>query len=508
MTIGGKARSAWSQRRTRSASPLRECGKSGNDTVEEGLAGRLWHTLEPTNMPPCIAESAGFMNETEWRRRFEHPYQSNKNATSTHGSLRPTLVTVPPYSTFAVPYAWLLKENQDRIEAACPDQLPPDDEAPFKSPWVFGRDRQEALLNRVFRHLTDDQSLVFFYCKEGQPFGDQFSRLVVGVGRILKTGNLIPYQSSSQTTYPMWDRIVQHSIRPHISDGFLLPYHDYICPTGDPAEDERRLKLLAEIAVPADGVYIRTFSYGAELADPDLALSILVRCLESVRQIRKHGIAKGPWSDREEWLNRQIAACWKDRGAFPGTGSALEALGMRLGTALVLELRSSAAIGPDDNPWPVVDAIIRGVRKPPQPAYDADLAAVRKTWGNLAPERRDLLFLLSRFSLSPDQARRWFRGTDRAKSTLIPVSDAEILANPYRISETDLGDRIGGSESGTGFRKRDGSDIVKLRGSERVPNGKRKRKRDERKRKRDVARGQTDLEFFPRGPQGQTDCAP
>jgi hypothetical protein len=51
-------------------------------------------------------------------------------------------------------------------------------------------------------------------------------------------------------------------------------------------------------------------------------------------------------------------------------------------------------------------AIIRGSKKPPQAAYAADLAAVRKTWTTLSPERRELLFLLSRFSLSPDQARR------------------------------------------------------------------------------------------------------
>jgi hypothetical protein len=412
------------------------------DKEESDRRGRFWHELTHEEMPPCIAESAGFMNEAEWRRRFEHPYQNNKKTASTHGSLKPTVVKVPPYSTFAVPFAWMLRENQDRIQAACPEQLPPDAEAPFDTPWVFGTDRQEALSNRVFGHLKDEQSLVFFYCKEGQPLGDQFSRLVVGVGRILKVGDVVPYKSSSRTTYPMWDRIIQHSIRPDGDDGLLLPYHDYIRPTGDPAEDERRLKLLAEVAVPADGVYTRTFSYGAELATPDLALSILVRCLEAVRTLRKHGVAKGPWPQREEWLNTQIAACWKDRGAFPGTGSVLEALGMRLGTALVLELRSSGAVGAEDTPWPVIDAIIRGSSKPPQAAYMADLAAVQKTWTTLSPERRDLLLLLSRFSLSPDQARRWFREIDRAKSTSVSVSDAEILANPYRISETDLGDRV------------------------------------------------------------------
>lgn len=400
----------------------------------------MWHELPQEQLPPCIAESAGFMNAHEWRRLFNHPYAGNKKTAATHGPLRPTPITLPAYSTFAVPFAWMLKENQDEVQNACPRELPPDEEPPFESPWVFGRDRQEALLDHMFGHLKDEGSLVFFYCKEGQPLGDQFARLVVGVGRILKVGKLLRYDSTGPRTYPLWDRVIQHSIRPDGPDGFLLPYHDYVRPTGDPDEDARRLRLLQEVAVPGDGGHIRTFSYGAELATPDVALSILVRCLEAVRAVRRHGIAKGPWAEREDWLDRQIAATWRDRGAFPGLGPALGALGMRLGTALVLELLSTGAVKPDDDPWPVVDAVLRGTRKPPQPAYADDLAAVRKTWTTLSDERRSLLKLLSRFSLTPDQAVHWFRPNERAKGTTAPVDDAEILRNPYRIAETDLGD--------------------------------------------------------------------
>ena len=85
--------------------------------------------------------------------------------------------------------------------------------APFPTPWVFGRDRQEALLNLVFDKLTDEKSLAFFYCKEGQPLGDLHTRLVVGVGRILKVGKVLRYDSTTAKTYALWDRIIQHSIR-------------------------------------------------------------------------------------------------------------------------------------------------------------------------------------------------------------------------------------------------------------------------------------------------------
>ncbi|MCJ7622588.1 MAG: ATP-dependent RecD-like DNA helicase, partial [Anaerolineaceae bacterium] len=153
----------------------------------------------------------------------------------------------------------------------------------------------------------------------------------------------------------------------------------------------------------------------------------------------EHGIASGPWERREEWLNQQIAAEWKNRGAFPGLGSALEALGMRLGTALLHKLALNGDIQVDGNPWPLIDTIFRGKTRPPQAAYKADLDAIRRTWGGLSDERRQLLELLSRFELTPSQAKRWFDRDARLKATSMQIDDVEILANPYRISESDVG---------------------------------------------------------------------
>jgi hypothetical protein len=113
---------------------------------------------------------------------------------------------------------------------------------------------------------------------------------------------------------------------------------------------------------------------------------------------------------------------------------------MRLGTALSLELLSSKMVKPDDDPWPIVDRMLRGTAKPPQKSYAADLKAVRDTWINLPDERRSLLKLLSRFALTPNQARRWYDAAERTKACSAKVSDAEIIGNPYRMSEVDLGD--------------------------------------------------------------------
>lgn len=413
-----------------------------DEAMEDSLAGKPWDELDSGAMPPCVFESAGFMSPREWRRTFRHPYSSIKATSSTHGYLKPTTVNVPSYATFAVPFAWMLKENQERIEESLLESLPADEDAPFKTPWVFGRARQEALVELMFGRLAPERSLVFFYTKEGHPLGDDIPRLVVGVGSVTSVGKLLRYDSGGEATYPLWDRVIRHSIEPEGEDGFLLPYHEYLEPTGDAEEDARRRGLLAEITVTPDSSDIRRFSYMSELANADVALSTLVRCLEAVRKIRAHGIVEGPWEKREEWLNRQIAATWRERGAFPGLGPALEALGMRLGTALSLELLSSGAIGSEDDPWSHVDAILRGEVEPPQDAYRGDLEAVRSTWVDLSEERRSLLKLLSRFNLSPEQAKRWFDPTKRGKSTGATVEDAEILHNPYRIVEADLGDAV------------------------------------------------------------------
>ncbi len=412
--------------------------KDRDDAKEDRLAGRSWRSLRRGELPPCVAESGGFMSDNEWVRSFDPPFQNTLPAT--HGALRKTTMRVEPYTALAVPFRWMLREHQRRIDDRLPEPLPADETPPLHTSWVFNRIRQEAIGSQFFGQLTPEQSLVFFYCKEGQPLGDSISRLVVGVGRIQAIGLQSYYDSDGEVSYPIWDRKIHHTIRPDDDDGFLLPYHDYLTPTGDPDEDLRRRSLLETIAIAVDPAHIPAFSYSAELASSDVALATLMRCLDAVRLIRMHGIADGTWDQREQWVNDQIAATWRDRGEFPGVGSALEALGLRIGTSLMLDLTRLGMIRPESNPWPVVDAILRGTQSAPLPSYEPHLAPVRLVWANLPDERRNLLYLLARFDLSPEQARRWYEPSERAKITLTACSDGDILANPYRIAEADLGD--------------------------------------------------------------------
>jgi hypothetical protein len=411
------------------------------DAKEVLFRGKLFADMAPDDLPPCKAESGAFMNHQQWVRTVEHPYAKNKKAQETHGHLLKTNIPVPPYSTFAVPFYWMLRDNQEELQAQLPQELPPDEEPPFPSPWVFSKARQRAICDLFFGRLTAGRSLVFFYTKSGHPLEEAYSRLVVGVGLVEARAPVLEYDSSIPgNTYPLWDGRFRHSIRPEGWSGFLLPYYDYLQPTGDAAEDARRRVLLDEIAVVPESVDAMSFSYAGELATADVALSVLTKCLAAVRKVKEHGIAAGPWDKREEWLNQQIENTWKDRGAFPGAGPALEALGMRLGTSLVLELMAKGSVKPTDDPWPAIDLILRGTKPPPQPAYQADIKAVANTWRGLSDERRALLRLLSRMSLSTAQLKRWFDPSRRKGASRLALTDAAILANPYRIAECDIGD--------------------------------------------------------------------
>src|SRR5258708_23884578 len=85
-----------------------------DDVYEIGVAGRHWSTLTG-DLPPCAREAGAFMSAREWIRRLEHPYQGLTKTQDTHGHLKSTPVKVPPFATFAVPFAWMMRGNLERI---------------------------------------------------------------------------------------------------------------------------------------------------------------------------------------------------------------------------------------------------------------------------------------------------------------------------------------------------------------------------------------------------------
>ena len=59
---------------------------------------------------------------------------------------------------------------------------------------------------------------------------------------------------------------------------------------------------------------------------------------------------------------------------------------------------------------------------------------MKQTWKKMSDERKTLFKLLSRFSISIDQAKILFIESDRIKNR-IDCTDKEIIENPYVIYE-------------------------------------------------------------------------
>ena len=86
-----------------------------DEAEEDAISGKNFADLKEGEFPPCQADSGAFMNEKTWWRIFNHPYQTIESTKATHGNLIRTPLKVPPYSTFAVPFRWMLRQYQEEI---------------------------------------------------------------------------------------------------------------------------------------------------------------------------------------------------------------------------------------------------------------------------------------------------------------------------------------------------------------------------------------------------------
>lgn len=80
-----------------------------------------------------------------------------------------------------------------------------------------------ANLNGFAAHICDGESLCFFYAKH-VPFVEATGRILIGAGRVKGKGALQEYRREGEGIRGMiWERPIQHSIRPKGGEGFLFP---------------------------------------------------------------------------------------------------------------------------------------------------------------------------------------------------------------------------------------------------------------------------------------------
>ena len=404
---------------------LKGIASAKRDEQEIKFHGRSLDDLPRENWPCCVNERATFMApfETEVVKRHALAEVNKEH----YGHFKPTLQRYPAYSAGIVPFRWMMGENlpyyAGSLDLDADESREPD--LGYATNWVHEASNQTALLDSFAAHLRDEASLCLFYAKH-VPFVEGTGRILVGVGRVKQVGKLSPYLQAGEGMPGMvWERPVQHSIRPKGKDGFLMPYVELLAlSVTDPGLD------LERYTAHAPEEHWDEFSYASELVTHDGAIAALLSLDTALGRIETElGIAT-VW--QREWLHTELARLWKVRGPYPGLGPVLTAFGLARGVFVAHAVQQKA--GDNADPWPVVDNVFKKPAAHLPQALRHDMKELAPTWVALPPERRAYLKLLSRFEVSVEQASNLYDAGARGKQSWV-ATDKEILGNPYRLYE-------------------------------------------------------------------------
>lgn len=418
---------------------LKNVKERKDSDAEEADAGVAWADLPRDRIPPCVFERAGFMRSTAYTIERQHAYASFSQS---HKHFAATAHRMPAYSFEATPYRWVMREETgDRVktwgidyDAALEDKADETIELSKKTTWVQDHRNQLALLDSFFSAIRPGKSLVLIYVKDLPLLEDRApgTRVLVGAGVVSEVAPAVEweYSGSGPLRSIMWERSVSHSIRPGFENGFLLPYQQLLANSALQGED------LGQFVAHAPSAHFDEFSYVSELVSHDGAIGGLLDLARVVDLLP--GVVDGPWDSVGSWISERIADAWTFRGPYPGLGSALTAAGIERGAVIAHRVVETLPDGSD--PWAALAKAISDASSDKGVAAGLVGRVARKAWERVSSDgqRYSLLRLLSRFSLTADQARRLFEPELRAESG-IAATDRDLLENPYLLFELDRG---------------------------------------------------------------------
>jgi hypothetical protein len=413
---------------------LKGINQGRDEALENEHATCKFCKLDCVNNMPCIREGGTFMSDDDISVTVTHPYST---WSENHKHLLPLTETIPAYSYPARPFRWVMRQRNigngqykyiDELAAERGFEFHAEYEPKMKNKtWVQDGRNQEAVFNAFFDGTVENESLCVFYAKQ-VPFVEDARRVVIGIGHIQKVTSPIKYGMSNPNgmTSCAWENMVKHSIRPDMKDGFLLPYSELM----DYASKHNDFDVTKGVVFASED-YFNEFSYASEQLSHDAVIDVILQCLKAV-EVYKDCKLKGNWENIIVWLNEQLSCVWEDRGAFPGLGSVLTAFGIPSGPVVARELKEKCN---DMEIWEVLDDAIEEPSK-----YLSDICAsqindvIRDTWKNLSKERKMYIQLISRISLSIDQAKAIY-ATEQRDNLGLSFTDHDIIENPYLLYE-------------------------------------------------------------------------
>lgn len=399
---------------------------SKDEHYEQSVRGVEFTELEDKEVPPCIGERGNFMSQNDYISFKEHPYVKQKNPKYTH--FLKTEYTYKKYSAAGVPYRWMLKSNMNEFMKNYGLNLSEDKEPDlgFNTSWVQAKYNQQQLLDCFFEHIKENESLCIFYAKE-VPFIEDSRRVIIGIGRVKKVGDLVEYKYSREDEMKsvLWERNIEHSIRPDFSEGFLMPYKE-VMKYGD---ENINFPIKEMVAFAPDDKF-EEYSYATEHLSNDTVIESLINCVKALDVIQNN--IEIDYSKQIRWINKILEDVWRYRGAYPGLGSVLTSFGVELGNFVAKALEDK--IG-DKDPWKYIDDLFEN----PSKYLDKELVksitkTLKEVWKSMNKERKHYLKLLSRFDINIDQASMLLDDS-RRQSKGINCLDSDILENPYEIFE-------------------------------------------------------------------------
>lgn len=410
---------------------LKNISENRNDKFEHCLAGCsiLGHEKEI----PCLAEGGCFMSPDEYKLIEVHPYkQMNKK---THGHFLETELVYPPFSLPARPFGWCILRKSgekgceninrlvDRLGIGFDSTKEPD--LNFETRWVQDAENQRAIFETFYKNVLPNKSLVIPYAKQ-VPFVDDAKRIVMGIGFVssIKAPPEHNHTDDGELRSILWETMIGHTIRDDRKNGFLLPYKEMM----EYAEEHSDFNMNS-ITVFAEDEYINEFSYASEWVSYDAVISILLQTIKALEIIKN--CIPGNWNECIKWTRNRLEEVWEERGAFPGLGAALNAIGFRRGALIAEDIKKIHGGDAKCN-------LNKALCNPKDYFSNPVLEKLRKTeidvFKSLDGKRKALFWLTARISLSDEQADMVIN-TEVRKHCGIGCSDEDILDNPYILYE-------------------------------------------------------------------------
>lgn len=399
---------------------LANIGSERDDGYESGHAGKSIDSLEQDRLP-CLSERATFMSPLGYSVRKRHPYAQNR---ALRGTLQDTQVTLPPYAFEAIPFRWLSRKSlaeeigHERVpmfNQAAEDAA--DRAIQHESSWVMDGENQRAVIDAFFDPIAPGHSLVFMYLKHSPLQEERADRLIVGAARVSRVTPPPMWNQSGNPpfTSSMWETIVEHSVRPDMAEGILLPYQQLI-----PLMDEG-IDVGSALAWAPEGRTV-AFSFVTEHLSDDAAIEALGSLQDAARSMKALGVAMPDAG--LGWVAAEIERLWQLRGPVPGLPGVLKVIGVQqpyVATRVILD-----ACGPGQDPWDLLGSVFAG-RAPAPAAVGAHIGPMQvRIWSKIPASRQAALRLLSGFDITPDQVQMLLSG-----NTEVELSAEELLGNPY-----------------------------------------------------------------------------